>query len=189
MKSKIIEAFAAFDEGQRPDGHKPPRHWYVLDKNGKAYPAKTIWALAINVASGDTNTGAARRGLAKYYYSLVDTRNIYLQEEDHNNVSDSIADTSAKRKARLAIAQTKPNEKYVLVKIFDRNPDVIAEVLIRANGKCEKCDNPAPFLRYKDKTPYLEVHHKVHLSKGGDDAVENAIALCPNCHRECHFGH
>lgn len=33
-----------------------------------------------------------------------------------------------------------------------------------------------------------EVHHKVPLSAGGDDTVENAIALCPNCHRKAHFG-
>ncbi|OOL15317.1 hypothetical protein BXQ27_32765, partial [Klebsiella aerogenes] len=26
------------------------------------------------------------------------------------------------------------------------------------------------------------------LSNGGEDSVENAIALCPNCHRQAHFG-
>jgi len=34
----------------------------------------------------------------------------------------------------------------------------------------------------------LEVHHKVPLAEGGDDTVENAIALCPNCHRHAHYG-
>jgi 5-methylcytosine-specific restriction protein A len=34
----------------------------------------------------------------------------------------------------------------------------------------------------------LEVHHKKQLSEGGEDTVENAIALCPNCHREAHYG-
>jgi len=69
-----------------------------------------------------------------------------------------------------------------------RNPDVIAEVLERANGICEYCGNPAPFNRASDGTPYLEIHHKKPLSQGGDDSVENAVALCPNCHREDHFG-
>jgi 5-methylcytosine-specific restriction protein A len=26
------------------------------------------------------------------------------------------------------------------------------------------------------------------LSDGGRDTVDNAVALCPNCHRECHHG-
>ncbi|MGB4922720.1 MAG: HNH endonuclease signature motif containing protein, partial [Candidatus Nitrotoga sp.] len=36
--------------------------------------------------------------------------------------------------------------------------------------------------------PYLEVHHKMQLAKGGEDTVENALGLCPNCHRYSHFG-
>jgi 5-methylcytosine-specific restriction protein A len=65
---------------------------------------------------------------------------------------------------------------------------VIVEVLKRANGICENCHNPAPFIRKKDNSPYLEVHHKIHLSNKGEDSVENAIAVCPNCQRELHFG-
>ncbi|MEE7094460.1 HNH endonuclease, partial [Escherichia coli O10] len=40
----------------------------------------------------------------------------------------------------------------------------------------------------EDGTPFLEVHHIEWLSKGGEDSVENAIALCPNCHRQAHYG-
>jgi len=65
---------------------------------------------------------------------------------------------------------------------------VIVEVLKRANGICERCKSKAPFIRKKDHTPYLEVHHKVFLANGGEDSIENAIAVCPNCHRELHFG-
>lgn len=39
-----------------------------------------------------------------------------------------------------------------------------------------------------NESPYLEVHHKVPLALGGDDTVANATALCPNCHRQNHFG-
>jgi 5-methylcytosine-specific restriction protein A len=65
---------------------------------------------------------------------------------------------------------------------------VIVEVLLRANGICEQCKNTAPFIRKTNNSPYLEVHHIVMLSNGGEDTVGNAIALCPNCHREQHFG-
>ena len=43
-------------------------------------------------------------------------------------------------------------------------------------------------LGQRDGTPYLEVHHKIPLAKDGEDTIENAEALCPNCHREKHFG-
>lgn len=69
---------------------------------------------------------------------------------------------------------------------YVRNADVVAQVLIDAQGICLRCEKTAPFKR-KDGTPFLEVHHVVPLSEGGLDTVENARAICPNCHREAHF--
>ena len=60
-------------------------------------------------------------------------------------------------------------------------------VLGEANGTCEGCNQDAPFLRF-DLTPFLEVHHLRRLADGGSDTVSNAAALCPNCHRELHYG-
>ena len=97
-------------------------------------------------------------------------------------------DSGNERLQRLAEAPTKPREIQVISRGFARNADVVVEVLLRANGVCEGCKKDAPFLRRKDNTPYLEVHHKVQLANGGHDTVKNAIALCPNCHREMHFG-
>ncbi|SDD62184.1 HNH endonuclease [Ruegeria marina] len=96
-------------------------------------------------------------------------------------------DPEARRK-RLASAPRQPEKQKATTTIFKRNPDVIAEVLFRANGICEACHEPAPFDRLSDGTPYLEVHHKIPLAKDGADTVENAVALCPNCHRREHSG-
>ena len=65
---------------------------------------------------------------------------------------------------------------------------VIAEVLQRARGYCEEYEMKAPFRRASDGTPYMEVHHVVTPAEGGEDTPENALALCPNCHREAHYG-
>lgn len=70
---------------------------------------------------------------------------------------------------------------------FLRNPQVIAWVLQNSNGVCALCESPAPFKNAKGN-PYLEVHHVIPLSEKGLDMHTNAVALCPNCHRECHFG-
>lgn len=94
----------------------------------------------------------------------------------------------AQRRKRLAKAKRMPASVTVSTTVYKRNPDVVAEVLRRARGKCEDCGEPAPFKRVSDGTPYLEVHHQVQLADGGPDTVENAVALCPNCHRKAHFG-
>ncbi|MEI9962123.1 MAG: HNH endonuclease signature motif containing protein [Limisphaerales bacterium] len=71
---------------------------------------------------------------------------------------------------------------------YRRNADVIVATLNRANGICERCGKKAPFLRKSGGTPFLEVHHRTPLADGGEDTIENAVALCPNCHREAHYG-
>ena len=110
------------------------------------------------------------------------------QDEFENEVRKSKSDSPAHRLRRLKSAHKKPPVIYSVTKTYKRNPDVVAEVLIRADGICENCQSAAPFRRRKDSSPYLEVHHKIQLAVGGNDTVENAIALCPNCHREMHYG-
>ena len=80
-----------------------------------------------------------------------------------------------------------PKAKSATVTQYDRDPEVKAWVLKMANGICESCRSPAPF-RNSDGAPFLEVHHVRQLADGGADTVNNAVAICPNCHREAHFG-
>ena len=103
-------------------------------------------------------------------------------------VGKSLASPTAAREARLRIAPKRPSFSITRVITFDRNPDVVATVLLRADGKCEACGNAAPFIRASNRTPYLEVHHVIRLADGGEDTVNNAVALCPNCHRRSHYG-
>ena len=110
------------------------------------------------------------------------------QESFSSSIRKASQDSSAQRKARLRKAPRFPGRIIVTTEVFIRNQDVVAEVLSQARGICGLCDKPAPFFRRDDGSPYLEVHHKIHLAKGGEDTVENAIALCPNCHRKLHHG-
>lgn len=103
-------------------------------------------------------------------------------------VKRSMSDNAAQRAKRLRSAPKEPIRKPVVILAYVRNPDVVAAVRLRAKGKCEGCKKMAPFLRRKDGAPFLEVHHIDQLANGGPDTVENAIALCPNCHREKHYG-
>lgn len=79
-----------------------------------------------------------------------------------------------------------PNKTTKNLQVYARDPKVKAWVLKKANGNCEVCDSPAPFLK-EDDIPYLEVHHILPLSEGGSDRVSNTVAVCPNCHMEFHY--
>jgi hypothetical protein len=69
---------------------------------------------------------------------------------------------------------------------YSRNPRVRGAVLRRADGRCEFCGQLG-FVK-PDGTRYLESHHVIALASDGEDRVTNVIALCPNDHREAHFG-
>lgn len=82
-------------------------------------------------------------------------------------------------------SKSKPNKRKTTSESYERDEKVVQYALRRANGFCQLCDLPAPFLR-KDGSPFLEVHHIKYLSEGGDDTIENVAAICPNCHRKMH---
>ena len=63
--------------------------------------------------------------------------------------------------------------------------EVVKETRKCANGVCQLCKQPAPFTD-KNGNPYLEMHHIVWLSRGGEDSSKNTVALCPNCHTRMH---
>lgn len=87
----------------------------------------------------------------------------------------------------VPMGRREPTRLITTVALFVRDPAVKASVLEAAAGYCENCELPAPFAR-EDGTPFLEVHHVKWLAQGGSDTVSNAVALCPNCHRNLHYG-
>ncbi|MBA4143927.1 MAG: HNH endonuclease [Nitrosospira sp.] len=80
-----------------------------------------------------------------------------------------------------------PASRPIAVTQFQRDATVKAWVLQQAAGICECCEKPAPF-KNVDGRPYLELHYIRQLGEGGPDTVSNAVALCPNCHQEIHYG-
>ena len=134
----------------------------------------------------------SRSGGWSEVYDLGDLLSLSTQTREQTD-SDLATEIAASRalsggdRAKKLAAATKVPERIQVISVgFRRNADVIVTVLVRAKGFCEKCKAKAPFLRRSDGSPYLEVHHGVPLSQGGEDTVANATALCPNCHRETH---
>jgi hypothetical protein len=127
-------------------------------------------------------------GLNRYQDEQSFSSLVAFQNNHERDVKKALNDSPEMRRHRLASAAKEPPLRFVTTIVFLRNPDVVAEVLTRANGICEECGDQAPFFRKTDHSPYLEVHHRVQLANGGEDTVQNAIALCPNCHRKKHHG-
>lgn len=90
------------------------------------------------------------------------------------------------KKYALKNLKKKVKTTHASTKQFIRNQYVAQYYKLRAKGICQLCNIPAPFVD-KNSKPYLESHHIVWLSKGGDDSVDNTVALCPNCHRKMHI--
>ncbi|MCG5076489.1 HNH endonuclease [Paraburkholderia tagetis] len=174
---------------------------FMLDRIAEGSPSDLMIALRSvmshitylqKIAGGELGRREGHAGLRRVHAEFVGRlREMAAFAEMSSSLDEQVikalSDTPEARARRLQQAPSMPEQHVVLTRIFLRNPDVIAEVLSRANGVCEGCVEPAPFLR-SDGRPYLEVHHRQPLAEGGVDTVENAIALCPNCHRERHYG-
>jgi 5-methylcytosine-specific restriction protein A len=121
-----------------------------------------------------------------------------VTEDSYYNVPDSLIEKKQKIKEKRAKklsdkelflravhSNKQPVNRQVSATTFESNIYVAELVKRRANGTCQLCDNSAPFTDQKGE-PFLEFHHIVRLSKGGEDTIENTVALCPNCHRKMH---
>lgn len=100
------------------------------------------------------------------------------KEKDAKRLNDADLFYRAKNADRLG-------QRYTSSKTFDRDPYVSEYVKRRAEGHCDLCGKPAPFLDKKGN-PYLESHHVQWLSRLGEDTIYNTVALDPSCHRKMH---
>jgi hypothetical protein len=80
----------------------------------------------------------------------------------------------------------KPEKHQVIATVHDRNPAVRQSALARAEGKCQLCGSPGFVL--PNGQVFLETHHVIPLADNGPDSEYNVVALCPNHHREAHYG-
>jgi len=77
-----------------------------------------------------------------------------------------------------------PTKHISTIEIPFRDPEVRKWVLTNAKGICELCDQKGPFVT-KSGRIFLEAHHVEGASNF--DTPNTTVALCPNCHRKCHY--
>lgn len=84
------------------------------------------------------------------------------------------------------VENASPEYKLRMAGSYVRDPKVRRQVLLRANGICEY--GSCVTFKKSNGQAFLEAHHVISLSEQGIDKLSNVIALCPNHHREAHFG-
>lgn len=109
-------------------------------------------------------------------------------QESQEGIEDHIRKIPEDKLKKLInnIKDNGPTAKIIQTTGYKRNQYISYYAKMIANGKCQLCNNDAPFYD-KNGYPYLESHHITWLSEGGDDALNNVVALCPNCHRRMHI--
>jgi 5-methylcytosine-specific restriction enzyme A len=183
----IKSAMASYRSGDRPWPH-PPIDWFIASDNGDLFPLKYTYALAVDQRPGTFTTNQAKGAMRHLELAFISLKSQVESEQAFQAAVAQSLNNNKSRAERLAKAPRIPAQYIIGQVVFRRNPDVVAAVLERANGQCEICSNPAPFLRASNQAPFLEVHHTVRLADGGQDTVDNALAACPNCHRKAHHG-
>jgi 5-methylcytosine-specific restriction protein A len=118
----------------------------------------------------------------------------HLLEQSQDNIGKQEAtatgaplDVLRRRAYEASSPAPQAGESLAKPKYYERSRAVRDYVLARADGVCESCGNPAPFIRASGD-PYLEPHHIRRLTDGGPDHPRFVAAISPNCHREVHHG-
>lgn len=125
--------------------------------------------------------GKSRRAIV-FHLLPVDTA---IEERQANPTTDLGA---LRAKAEAEGSDTPASSTEEAWKTYVRRSAAVRNyALARAGGICEGCAQPAPF-RTPTGSHFLEVHHMRRLSDKGPDRHDAVAALCPNCHREAHYG-
>ena len=133
-----------------------------------------------------------RIGKNQYKIDFEDSTSLLIEPlddthsyEEKNEHAKSMNILSLKHIAKKH-GKKNPQEKSVTVKHINRDPYIAEYAKRRAKGICQLCNKAAPFIDQNGK-PFLESHHIKWLKDGGEDTIENTVALCPNCHRKMHY--
>jgi 5-methylcytosine-specific restriction protein A len=149
------------------------------------------WPLRVVICDGGQREPSIDRTRSTAESRLLDSEIWHLRSYD-NASGDFLlvrGQTSAKYVDQFEhwdLPEGAAKRKEAKGQVFERSRQVRHYVLNRAKGECEWCG--AKGFETQAGSVYLETHHIQPLSESGSDTVSNVIALCPNHHREAHFG-
>ena len=140
--------------------------------------------------------GRQDNGIAKFYtidnieldhFLKGKTKRFYLEEDDEDLVvsTDNVDDEYEE----APLSEKEKREVF----LFKRNRHLVKQALEKSQYKCDIDRTHKTFIT-KNNKPYMEAHHLIPLSSqelfntSGLDSVANIVCICPNCHRNLHYG-
>lgn len=121
----------------------------------------------------------------KYRYRSNGDYMIVIYNDDSSYGSNTDFSIEQVKSKAIQYSSYEPRRYETSSGSYERNKYVSDYAKRRANGICQLCGQPAPFIDGNGE-PYLEAHHVKWLGDGGSDSIDNTVALCPNCHRKMH---
>ncbi|MCK5630643.1 MAG: HNH endonuclease [Nanoarchaeota archaeon] len=127
----------------------------------------------------------------EYIETLIENQQVPIKEDKLNKSEEQNQRiirkySSEELRKRIDAQQKKSGTRKTFSSQYVRSPYIVELAKRNAKGICQLCANQAPF-KDKNDEPFLETHHIEWLSQGGEDSIENTVALCPNCHRKMHI--
>lgn len=110
-----------------------------------------------------------------------------VTEVDDSTVNPGLADLRSEAEKKASSDPVRDTSPTTGGSRYQRASAIREYALARADGICECCGDPSPFMK-PDGDPYLEVHHVDELGEGGEDHPDKVVALCPVCHKRIHHG-
>lgn len=156
---------------------------YIEIENGRnvyKFPLKVIKGEKVFTETDLKNVEKeSQKKVTKLSYEEIKQRAIEASEANKESDDQSLTVDKNKKKKRMS------SKRIVKTVVYDRDEYISALVKLESKGKCQLCEQDAPFID-EYGVPYLESHHIIWLSEGGKDTLDNCVALCPNCHRKMH---
>lgn len=123
-----------------------------------------------------------------------DNNSIFIYNLSNLNSDDNINETNIYSqidiellKEKVININTTPSQIEQTIKTYPRNNILRTYVKERSGYSCEMPDCTYVGFDKNDGKKYVEIHHINPLSQGGEDSINNTVALCPNCHRKIHY--
>lgn len=152
---------------------------------------RTGWPIRVVICDGVQREQKKDRTKSTAESRLLDPETWHLRSYDYDSGDCLVVRGQPSTKyvdqfENLELPEGEAKRKEVKGQVFERSPQVRNYVLDRSKGECEWCG--AKGFETRAGSVYLETHHIQPLSESGSDNISNVIALCPNHHREAHFG-
>jgi 5-methylcytosine-specific restriction protein A len=169
-----------------------------LEKGNLAFVTKDNIGLDSYLETNSKTSNKKNNRLNELFLKVKKNNGINLQRKtlaDEDDEEGYIATIDIDESLHISV-EYKPeakSDRYLAnKKSYKRSIDKARKSIVLADYKCELDNTHKTFITKSGKS-YMEAHHLIPLSvqeyfEYSLDVEANIVSLCPNCHRELHYG-